>query len=80
MRYAEHPHTGRLQSTEVIGSLPALRQGSEACVVTTREPKPVAEQGTETAPRVAAALDADEPHTVLAPRGSQAAADARTVG
>ena len=80
VRYAEHPHTGRLRSTEEIGSLPALRQGSEACVVTTREPKPVVEQGAETAPRVAAALDADEPHTVLAPRGSQAAADARTVG
>ena len=63
-----------------MGSLPALRQGSEACVVTTTEPKPIAEQGAETAPRVAAALDAEEPHTVLAPRGSQAAADARTIG
>jgi len=80
VRYAEHPHTGRLQSTEEVGSLPALRQGSDACVVTTREPKPVTEQGAETAARVAAALDADEPHTVLAPRGSQAGADARTVG
>ena len=63
-----------------MGSLPALRRDSEACVVTTTEPKPIAEQGAETAPRVAAALDAEEPHTVLAPRGSQAAADARTVG
>ena len=80
VRYAEHPHTGRLQSTEVTGSLPALRQGSEACSVTTKEPKPVTEQGDETAARVAAALDADEPHTVLAPRGSRAGADTRTVG
>ena len=63
-----------------MGSLPALRRDSEACVVTTTEPKPIAEQGAETAPRVAAALDAEEPHTVLAPRGAQAAADARTIG
>ena len=80
VRYAEHPHTGRLRSTRDVGSLPALRQGSEACVVTTTEPKPIAEQGAETAPRVAAALDAEEPHTVLAPHGAQAAADARTIG
>ena len=43
------------------------RRGSQPCVLTTREPQPEAEQGAETARKVAAALDADEPHTALAP-------------
>ena len=63
-----------------MGSLPAHRQGSQPCVVTTREPRPEAERGDETAQKVAAALDADEPHTVLAPHGSPAVPDARTIG
>ena len=53
--------------TEEMGSLPAHRRGSQPCAVTTREPQPEAEQGAETARKVAAALDADEPHTALAP-------------
>ena len=65
VRYTEHPHTGRLRCTEEMGSLPAHRRGSQPCVVTTREPQPEAEQGAETARKVAAALDADEPHTAL---------------
>ena len=80
VRYTEHPHTGRLRCTEEGGSLPAHRQGSQPCVVTTREPRPEAERGDETAQKVAAALDADEPHTVLAPHGSPAVPDARTIG
>ena len=69
VRYTEHPHTGRLRCTEEMGSLPAHRRGSQPCAVTTREPQPEAEQGAETARKVAAALDADEPHTALAPHG-----------
>ena len=53
MRYTEHPHTGRLRCTEEGGSLPAHRQGSQPCVVTTREPRPEAERGDETAQKVA---------------------------
>ena len=63
-----------------MGSLPAHRRGSQPCAVTTREPQPEAEQGAETARKVAAALDADEPHTALAPHGSPDVPDARTVG
>ena len=80
VHYAEHPHTGRLRNTGDTGRLPALRQGSEPCVVTTKEPPADEAQGVETARRVEAALDADEPHRVLAPRRSQATVDARTVG
>ena len=39
-----------------------------------------AAQGTETAKRVTAALDAEEPRIVLVPGGSRAMADARTIG
>ena len=80
VRYTEHPHTGRLRDTGETGSLPAHRQGSQPCAVNTREPRPEAEQGAETAQKVEAALEADEPHTVLAPHGSPALPDARTVG
>ena len=80
VRYAEHQHTGRLRRTEEMGSLPAHRLSSRPCAVATREPQPEAEQGAETAQKVAAALDADEPHTALAPNGSPDLPDARTVG
>jgi hypothetical protein len=79
-KYTEHPNTGGLRRAGEAGSLPSLRGGSEPCVVLTTEPQPEEAQGAETARRVRATLATDEPHTVLAPQGSRAAADARTIG
>jgi phage FluMu protein Com len=73
-----------VRCTEEMGSLPGHRRGSQPCVVTTREPRLAGggAGGRERQPArwLAAALDADEPHTALAPHGSPDLPDARTVG
>ena len=77
-RYEEHPHTGRLTRTDQAGTLPARREESQPCHVATTEPE--SELGTATAAQVHAAQQTEAPHTALAPSGSNALADASTVG